>query len=297
MSCCDNGFSSFKDFDNKDFITELHYGIKAFLDMGFLGIGAWEDVFSGSENCDANLYTLTKITLPVTRPYYIWASPKKHWVWEEVTYDSGSPQEPIIYLNGVDRTNQCEINYTLGQIKTTYNATTGSATYSYKKVQVYTEDDSVWWRTLIDCIEGDDTNKLADLLSQNKVQPPAIVLETGSTRARPLQMGSTATIINQQIIFNIIADSPQMRNKLVAILNGQNAYSFNILNTDEAPLPLNCDGTKNSTIQYDDLPSWKCVRIRNIGSSLYEKPSNSIFIARIMIDFEIQHPFKPKNDV
>jgi hypothetical protein len=299
MSCCDNwDFNNINDFSSVDFATELQRNIKAWLDYAFLKIGAWEDVQNGVNNdCGTKYYNLTSVDLPVEVGYKIWAAPRKDWVWEEVSYNSGEPAEPEIYVNNVlDTGNNFEINYPLGQVRSsTITSGTITASYSFRIVQVYMEGSGEWWFKLIDSMyNGESTpsnEEVYNLLRQYGVQPPAIVLETSSSYQEGAQLGSSAHWLYQDIVFNIVTENPHLRDKIVSILTLQNDKSFTLFNSDSGVFPLNCNGTPTGA-QYTDLPSWKCTRIVNVGSSSFESPTPSLYIGRVRLRFEIFNPSK-----
>lgn len=298
MSCCDNwNFKGITDFSSVDFATELQRNVKAWLDLGFLNIGAWQDVTTGTlDSCDQNYYTLTPVSLPAGLGYKIWAAPRKDWVWEDVIYNSGEPIEPSIYVNGTLNTGDFTINYPLGQIKSsTITGGTITASYSFRLVQTYIEGAGQWWFKIIDSMYNDDTTPSSDdiysILRQYGVQPPAIVLETSSSYQEAAQLGSSAHWLYQDLVLNIIAENPHMRDKLVSILTLQNDKQFQLFNSDSGVFPLNCNGGLTG-YDYSDLPTWKCTRITNVGSSSFESPCPNLYLGRVRLRFEIFNPSK-----
>lgn len=298
MSCCDDwSFKLVEDFTSVDFATELQRNIKAWLDYSFLKIGAWEDVTTGVLNdCGNNYYTLTPIDMPAGFSYKLWASPRKEWVWEDVTYGTGDqPITPQVYVNGALNTG-FEINYPLGQVRSS-TVTTGTvtATYSFRLVQTYMEGAGEWWFKIVDSMYGSDVTPSSDdiygILRSYGVQAPAIVLETASFYQKPAQIGSSAHWLYQDIIFNIVTENPHMRDKIVSILALQNEKQFQLFNSDSGNFPLNCNGNVTG-YQYSDLPTWKCTRITNVGSSSFESPCPNLYLGRVRLRFEVFNPSK-----
>jgi len=297
MSCCDavGCFNYVIDYDSLGFIRELQYNLKAYLDRSFLKIGGWEDVETGVDDCDdVDRYTLTELELPTGLDYRVFGSNRKDWVWEDhEEYNSGNPIEPTIYMDGVDITTGCEIYFPGGYVKTSLDGDIVTASYSYRKVQVYTEYDSEWFFSILKDVY---TEKLTDLDTLNRergIQLPAIVFETSKTSTGATGMGPNKAKVTQDIIFNVICRDAFTRDQMIEILSLQDSTSLNLFNSDGANFPLNCDGTRNDGVLYSDIPTWKCARITFLGSSVIANMSN-LQIARVLLRFEIHNPKKPK---
>jgi hypothetical protein len=293
MSCCAEwDLNHINDYNSVDFITELQENVKAFLDYSLLNIGGWTDVNTGENNCGEDYFSLVKVKLPVSRPYEIWASPKKEWLWEDVEFYGDQPNIPTIYDTGINITSDCTINYKLGQISSNTPLTSPTASYSFRKVQIYTEIFGSWWLKVTEKLFDNSKSDIYTLLRQHSVQLPAIVIEVSNTSSKPMQIGSSALIIEQDLVFNIIAGDPKTRNKLASFLVQQDGKNFHLFNTDPIT-PIDC-GAINTGIYWNELPNWRCSKITFKGSNSFNIGNPDLFFNRTKLGFRIFNPTKPK---
>lgn len=295
MDCCNEwDFNNLDDFGSVDFITELQRNVKGFLDLAFLKIGGFTNVDTGIDNCGQDLYSLVRINPPITKPYTLWSAQKKEWVWEDVEYDGSIPNVPTIYDSGVDITDDCVINHSLGQVMINIPVSAPEASYAFKRVHVYTQENGDFWPKIVDHVLNENESEIHTLMKKSKIQLPAIFLEADTTRVKPAQMGSSALFIEQDIIFNVLAETPAMRNKLAAALVQQHGKKFNLYNTDQEKL-TNCSGVQNTGTEWSDLPEWRCANIEYRGAAnSFEVISSGLYLNRTRLTFIIFSPRKPK---
>jgi hypothetical protein len=226
-------FQHVTDIGEKSSIASLEDNIKSFLDWGFLNIGGFINVkIPTSGISGGDFHKLKPATDLSSTANTIWSSPKKDWVYESGISHKGNSPTSIsgIYLNntfvpgptGVSP-NQYRINYPLGQIVFTSAKPANSniqLNYSYRYVQVYKANESVWWKEIQDLAYNPKNNN-ADLniTANHRIQLPSIIIETiARTSQTPYQLGTTENIISQDILLHIFTENPMQRNTLIDIL-------------------------------------------------------------------------------
>lgn len=249
MSICDTNYK-FKSVTNisEDLILNIiESNLKMFFDWSFLNIGAWFD----AKIPDNTIYGFTQHykLMPVSDPSYqdgrVWQSIRKDWVWETVSFNNKSP----IQINGIYVNNQFvprsafKINYPEGRIIFNSAADVSSLVllnYSYRNIQVYRANDAPWLQTLQYSsfnTDNPDINQLENgqwsIGSHHRVQMPCIVIESVSrSRSRPHEIGNNGLVIEQDILFNVIADNRNDRNKLLDIIRLQQDIGIWLFDTN-----------------------------------------------------------------
>lgn len=137
--------------------------------------------------------------------------------------------------------------------------------YSYRWVQVYNYDNAKWWQQLQYITDAnakhfEQLNKGDfSILSTNRVQLPAIIIETISRGlSRPWQLGDKSLIMKQELMLHIVAETMADRNKIIDIIRLQQDRFIRMYNTNlvikNKVQPFNIDGTLNNRrLQYDSL--------------------------------------------
>jgi hypothetical protein len=304
-------FNTVKHIGEKSVIASLEDNIKSFLDWGFLNIGGF--VNASIPPVTSNPATILKpVSYPPKPPNTVWETTRKDWVYE--TGISYSNSQPInisgIYVNSnfapltivsndiIGLSNPLySINYPLGQVIFSSSQSSNSSirlNYSYRYVQVYKSNESVWWKEIQKLAYN--THKAADgdkkLFADHKVQMPAIIIETIPRMSQtPYQLGSVKNIITQDVLLHIFAESPTERANLVDVLILQKdkdsfLYDINKLVKNNKQ-PLNFDGSKNqSGFNYGQILSnaqylKNAFYIENAVLSEYNQISSSLYNAVI----------------
>jgi len=290
-------FQGVTNFGETQLLTELENNLKAYLDWSFLRIGAWTNVNISSTG-GLDLYggspeTLRWVDNPAYADGQVWQGFRKDWIYETgVNFSySGQDYDPInvmtsgVEINGTFQTTGFFVNYPQGQIVFNDRIPTGStvkAQFSYRNVQVNIADDVPWWKEIqLQSWRSDDIHFTQDhrtgdwsLGGHHRIQLPTIVIEA-VPRGRSLgyELGNSALTVEQDVLCHILADSREMRNKLVSILETQNEHTIWLWDSDAVAAaeitPLDYRGERVHTNVYPDIVAdstyrWKKCRLKNI---------------------------------
>lgn len=300
-------FNTVKHIGEKSVISSLEDNIKSFLDWGFLNIGGF--VNASIQSVGNNPATILKpVSYPPKPPNTVWETTRKDWIYETgISYSNSQPINisgiyinsnfsPLVVLSDdiVGLSNQLySINYPLGQVVFSSSQPSNSnikLNYSYRYVQVYKSNESVWWKEIQKLAYN--THKAADgdkkLFSDHKIQMPSIIIETIPRMSQtPYQLGSVQNIITQDVLLHIFTENPAERAKLVDVLVLQKdkdsfLYDINKLVKNNKQ-PLNFDGSKNATgLNYGQILSnseylKNAFYIENAVLSEYNQISSSLY--------------------
>lgn len=292
MSNCDFN-SCFKGIDNisQDMLLNiLEANFKMYLDWSFLKIGGWfdaekpqETIYGGNTH-----YQL----IPVNDMSYddgqVWQGIRKDWVWETgISYNSTSPL-PInsITVDGipVPKTDNFVVDYPNGRVIFYSPISTSSVVeldYSYRFVQVHRSSESPWFNivqyssfnTENQDIQQTETGEWA-IGGHHRVQLPCIIIESiPRSRSRPYELGNSLMWLEQDIVFYVLAENKNDRNKLLDIIRLQQDSTLKLFDTnavaqnDSFPLDYNGD-IKNSPLMYTNLIDqyfWRKCFIKNVN--------------------------------
>lgn len=258
-----------------------------FLSWGFLGVGAFYNVNrpTSSGHYGGAQYRLRLVNDPNYTMGKVWEGFRLNWVWESGVDYAYSPI-PIsgIYVNNsfvsisATGTNSYKINYPLGRVVFNTPIATNSRVelnYSYKYINVYDADAPGFKELQFNSflIEGNFNNASSGVravLSQNRIQLPAVVVEAVPRRTlRPYQMGG-GQVVAQDLLFHIFTETSFERGSLVDILTFQKEkrimlFDKNAISSANA-WPLNNYGSLASgALCYPDL-----LRLYNGGDAVFE---------------------------
>lgn len=156
--------------------------------------------------------------------------------------------------------------------------------YSYRWVQVYNYDNAQWWRQLQYQTDANSEhfNQLNkgdfSILSNNRVQLPAIIIETISRGlSKPWELGNKSLVMKQELLLHIVSETMADRNKIIDILRLQQDKIIRMYDTNlvikYGVQPFLIDGTLNpNRLKYDqllfcNLYKWNSVRLIDIFAS------------------------------
>jgi hypothetical protein len=285
-------FHNIGGINEKNNISSLEDNVKSFLDWSFLHIGAFVNVnipTSGVNN-SGNFHTLKPVGDP-TQATKLWEGVRKDWVYESgITYESVSPTNISgVYLNNTflpaptgSGNYGYNINYPLGRVVFNNNVSSSSEVklqYSYRFVQTYKANESVWWKEVQKETYNPANFKASgdfSITANHRVQLPAIIVETiPRTVLLPYELGTTKNIVIQDLFLHIFAENPQHRNNLADILVAQKDKVFDLYNINEViknqAFPLNIYGNiNNSGLSYPELCTnyrkyWCTIKDSTIG--------------------------------
>lgn len=302
--------SQFKSISN---ITEdlllniIETNFKSFLDWSFLRIGGWMDVAQSNGSLYGGWppYQLMSVEDPSYTDGQVWQAFKKDWVYEHwVTHNSLSPTRiTAVYVNGSwipYSLGDFVINYPLGRVIFNTPIATTSVVYldySYRTVQIYRANDAPWFQ-ILQYMSYDTNNPDLQQISDgewaigghHRVQMPCIIIESLSrSRSRPREIGSQGLILEQDVLFHIVSDNKNDRNKLLDILRLQQDLNHWLYNTnklaedDKYPLDYNGD-LKANPLTYPQILEqykwrkcwWKNVVLMEVASPHHRLHQGSV---------------------
>jgi hypothetical protein len=289
MSICDTS-TCFKNVNSitEDFLLNIvESNFKYFLDWSFLHIGAWINVVEDQSSIYGG-HPRSKMS-HVEDPSYdtgtVWQGFRKDWVWEHpITYYNNTPLlVNTIKINDTPYNSGFTVNYPEGKIILANPISINSdvrVNYSYKYVQIYRAVDSPWFSVIqYESLntQNPDIIRQADgdwyIGSEHRMQLPAVVIESiPRSRSKPYEIGNSLLVTEQDIVFHILAENKNDRNKLMDIIRLQQDATIGLFNTNDVAqnnkYPVNYDGTINSSgLMYPVLIDqflWKKCWLKNI---------------------------------
>jgi len=282
--------------------SQLENNMVSFLDDGLLKIGAFGNVFSSVSNIyGSDMSELRPLENDSYSDYTLWQSPRKNWVYENI---SGVDYSPIsvsgITVSGVvgspmfypgptgNSTLGYTINYEEGSVlfnREVNRAAKVSASYSYKLFDVQVASKSPIWKTLQDNSFDpvNFSNKYYasgdfNIPSEHRTQLPTIIVESvNRSKNLPWRLGDYSLVSEQKMLLHVISENRADRDKINDILNRQTTrvidlYDLNKL-IESGTYPLNFDGSvNNSGLEYDQILAnpdyrWMKCRFKNITVS------------------------------
>ena len=302
-------------------MSEIENNAKAFLDWTLLNsAGGWTDVRIPTSGISGGYFHVLR---PVNDPNYtngqVWETVRSDWVWETgVNYGTGLNPINIsgVYVGGTyyttgDATYGHYYNYPLGRVIFNNPIASGSAVtmeYSFRDVQTSVADNSVLWKELqygsrrpddSHFTNKDDRGEWARLGSQRQ-QMPAIIIESVPRRfQRPYELGNGSLIVNQDVLFHVLAENRWWRNQLVDILCLQDFKTIWMFNSDEVTASganaLNYSGMRVPNAKmYPDLVNdrgigyrWKQMRMHDITCSETISDNPNLHIGTVRMTMEV----------
>ena len=282
--------------------AQLENNMVSFLDNGLLKIGAFGNVSSSVSNIyGSDMSELRPVENASYDAYTLWQSPRKNWVYENI---SGVDYSPIsvsgITVSGVigspvfypgptgNGTLGYTINYEEGSVlfdREVSRAAKVNASYSYKLFDVEVASKSQLWKTLQE--NSFDPNNFSNryyatgdynIPSEHRTQLPTIVVETvNRSKNEPWRLGDYSLVSEQKMLLHVIAENKADRDKINDIMNRQTTrtiklYDLNKL-VESGTYPLNFDGSVNpSGLEYDEILAnsdyfWMRCRFKDITIS------------------------------
>lgn len=265
-------------------LNNLEVNLEQWLNWSLLQMGNWFDVdysVGGTNTAFPKTADPARLRL-VDDPNYtdgqVWAGFRKDWVWETgVDYVSPvdsltyNPNTVSVYVDDVlQNSSDYAVNYRLGRVIFNTAISTTSvvrAEYAFRWVQTYTMKDARWFRELqFGSFRGDDSHFLqADsegggwsINGQHRVQLPAIVVEAvprGTSQG--YELGNGSLVIDQDVLFHVVAEDSFIRNNLVDALRVQKDKTIVLFDTDAIisadDWPLDSNGDIANSNVYPDL--------------------------------------------
>lgn len=301
-------FKDVNDIGQHNIISSIEDNLKSFLDWGFLNIGGFIDI-NIPENGSTGPAFAKVMNDPSNNTNTVWETERKDWVYESgVVHKDRSPINISgIYLNNTflqgpsgSGAYTYSLNYPLGRI--TFNNPVSPSSkvclnYSYKYVQVYKANESIWWKELQNNTYYKN-NPDYNISSNHRIQLPAIIVETiARTVLTPYELGTAENVVKQDVLLHVFTENPVQRNSIMDILllqkdktlylnNITKMIKNNVNNLDYKGQP------NNNRLNYDQLQNnsayflKKCY-INNCYTSEMNAFSSSLYNAIIRWTLEI----------
>ncbi len=223
---------------NSTLCEQLKANLVEFFNWGLLGIGGFTNIDRTSGGAYGG--SPAKLRLVDDKNYdlgQIWEANRQDWVWQsgveyayQPTQISGVYVDNIFHPAGSTGTYEHSINYPLGQVQFTTAISPSSVVevnYSHRSVSFYTSDAPWFKEVIFNTYRVDDPqfhqsgSGVWTILSQNRVQLPAVIVETVPRREFvPLQLGG-GQWIRTDVLFHIISENTWDRDKLFDIITYQ----------------------------------------------------------------------------
>lgn len=254
---------------NKDHINkQLKYGVKEFLNWGFLGIGSFinvnlphSGVYGGSKS---------QLRLASDKNYtdgQVWEGFKSDWVWETGIAFSVQPISISgVYVNGSFKpgtgigTYAHKIDYPNGRVIFSSAIPTNSvvkAEFSYKNIR-FVDYKKEFIKELMFQSSRVNRSDFSNAASGNWSQHPSMrasmpmvgIEVVDRLSSVPYELGSSRKIRRQDVIFYVLSENEDDKDQIVDILEGQDDKTFWIPNKNSIKVnndfPLKYDGSLNS---------------------------------------------------
>lgn len=305
MTCIiNNRFQHVKNYTDQLILNILEVNLKSFFENAFLQIGGWTDINANASTIYDTL-SPNRLTLAQDPSYTdgcVWQSFRKDWVWENVSFSNQSPIDPVIKVNN-NIANNFNVDYINGRVIFNNPLSQNSivtAEYSYRNVQIYRSSDAPWWQLLqYGSLKPLDISNSYDgwnIGPHHRIQLPCIVIDSvPRSRSLPHELGSKSMIIEQDIIFNVIAENKNDRNQLLDIIRLQQEntiwlYNINNVARDDK-LPINYLGAKNPQgLSYNNIINeykWAKTFIKNINLAEVQSLDSGLYEGLARGTFEI----------
>lgn len=211
---------------------QLEANIIAYFDWGFLQAEGFVNVTFPQLGTNLRL-----VSDPDFNGGQVYESFRQGWIWESgVSVNEVPVAVSGVWVNSVFRPigSGYHIDYPGGRVVFDTSLASGSsvmAEFSYRRVKMATAD-AQWFQDLqfnssvLNAVEYSQFEQVAsgawNVLSQNRIQLPAIVVESVQrVRLTGLEIGSKARVQEQDILFHVLTETPFDRKQLHDIIIAQ----------------------------------------------------------------------------
>ena len=268
-------FFGVSEVGNSQILEQLNTNVTAFLSWAFLNTGAFFNVSHPSSGVYNNPFsTLRKCEDPNYLTGQVYETFRSNWVWESgLNYSSQPINISGVYVNntfqpiGTTGVLAYTLDYPKGRV--VFNSPISSSAkveidYSYRYVNVYPTDNTSFRQLMFNSFRSDSPMYSQSgsgnwaTSSQNRVQQPAIFVESVPRRVIiPKQLGG-GQFVRQDLLFHIFCETPGERNNLVDILLLQKEHKIYLFDKNQVAtsgaFPLKIDGSLNDNpLTYPDL--------------------------------------------
>jgi len=289
------GTTEFYSFDSTDILS---YNIKAMFKYGLLEKSAYSNVTLNGSNSGLAELQLVKDNRHTDGTVFESYGPSI--VWESGLVNAFSYDNPIavsgIYIdntfvpNGTTGASGFYIDYEFGRVVTNsdFSSNTIKMEYSFPEVAIYSSDSDQWKSIINSYMDSFDSvgnlspSGIASRLKENRIWTPCMVVDIQDRTNEPFQLGG-GEIHDYAVFYHIFANNGFQATKISDIVNNQESTSLFLYNINNAPFPLEFNGSLASgALQYNQLARqdspyfWSKARIessrggkRNTFSDIY----------------------------
>lgn len=275
-------FAGVTNYGDPLFSDILESSLHMFMQTAFLNIGAFTNITipTGTYPSGVGSHSSEPYKMRLSRdPRYVsgraWEGVRSDWVWESgVDYSYQPISISGIYVNNTflptstSGVSGYKINYPEGKIVFNNPISTTSVvkcSHSYRNVRISSSDTN-WFQSIqFDSFRSDDIqfsqkgSGAWDVLSMNRIQLPAIVLESlPAVNMKPYELGSIRRTHYQDVFMHILAETPWDRKQIHDIVANQYQKRTMLINKKDLlqnnKYPLNFDGTLSENgMNYDQI--------------------------------------------
>lgn len=258
---------------------QMEWGLASFFSWGLIGAGGYFNVNIPSTGAYGGHYHRLGL---VDDPYHasgeVWQGFRQDWVWEEAPdwVDRGGDAPIVVsgvYVNGHFQPTtgvaySHHIDYPNGRVvfdEAISPTSVVTCEYSYRHVHV-TTSDAPWWRQIqTESYRVDSQAFLAGsgywgVLSQNRVQLPAMVVEAVPNIRTNLGHLGGGRLVDQDVLFHIFSETPHDRRLLHDVVTYQGDKRVHLYDRNavaEHHYPLDEYGSPTASgLQYPDMVRW-----------------------------------------
>lgn len=299
-----DGVYQFNDYSISSLITE---NVVNFLKWGFLELGAYRNISVGQLDFNGQDESrLVNVQYPTISNYTIFKTAKHQIVWESgITLKPTGYSQPTvgsgIDINGVFVANNTSISgrtwhldYSRGCV--VFSSAVPSSwiirlPHAQRRVMVY-PTDGMEYRTLVsDWIR---THASGNYTSKELAYIPAVFVQVNNMDTiRGVSLGTRGKVSLAEIQFDVFANNPSERDKIVDILYMLETKGFKLYDVQRSPKPLNVSGQIQN--QYASWPylsenyTWGIGRFaENASSTKIRQNILPIYHTRLRIGLELE---------
>lgn len=239
-------------FSDPILMEQIEQNLVAFFDWGLLEAGAFVNVPVGTPgtddpHADEKLYPLQKDGVVTGK---IWQSTHANWCYEVGLDRSGQPfVADGVYINGVFHQTSTTtgsfahyLDFVHGRAVFNSPIPTNSLVqikYSYRQVGFYSQAVP-WFRpAVLDAflLEQSENSGIIALLDDYRVSTPLVVVEAVMRRdLSGMMLGSGTHKVRQDVLFHVIAETKQDRDKISDIITFQQNKTFYLFDINQRRL-------------------------------------------------------------
>jgi hypothetical protein len=250
---------------------QLESNLSTYFDYNLLEKGGFFNVVIPTSGAyGGNAHKLRRVDDPNYDAGQIWEGFRSNWVYESgLSYGTQPIRISGVYVNdtfypaGTTGSFAYHINYPLGRVvfdSAISTTATVHVEHSYKWFSFSTADVD-WYRNLqFNSFRVDDSHFLAvtsgnwAVLSQSRMQMPAVVVEAGGRRHFAGHQLGGGQKVYQEVFFHIFTEDHWMRKQSIDAITYQNEKKINLFNKNLLVYPLDHNGSLVSGA--NTYPNW-----------------------------------------